>query len=264
MHNPDRKIVFFDIDGTLWDRHNFIPESTREAISRLRSNGHLAFINTGRTRGYITNPDLLGLGFDGIVSGCGTMVEYDGKISFLHEIDNELIALAITTMRNFGMKPIIEGKEFLYMEESDFAEDPYGRKLMVELGHRRQSIDAHWMAWGGSKMSCEMDGCDYEKCFDLLRNYYTPLVHNSHVAEIVPIGFSKGTGIEKACQLVNIPIENTIAVGDSVNDLEMLSKAHISIAMGGATDDVKSMATYTTADLMDDGIYKAMEHFGLI
>ena len=72
-----RKIVFFDIDGTLWDFHMRIPESTREAIKRLRGAGNLAFINSGRTRAFINSEKLLSLGFDGIVSGCGTMIEWN-------------------------------------------------------------------------------------------------------------------------------------------------------------------------------------------
>ena len=70
-----RKILFFDIDGTLWTMDGHIPESTREAIRRVRENGHLVFINSGRTRGYIRDPKLFSLGLDGIVSGCGTMIE---------------------------------------------------------------------------------------------------------------------------------------------------------------------------------------------
>ena len=50
MENKDRKLVFFDIDGTLVDGPTHqIPQSAVEAIRKLRENGHLAFINTGRT-----------------------------------------------------------------------------------------------------------------------------------------------------------------------------------------------------------------------
>ena len=50
MENKDRKLVFFDIDGTLIDGPTHqIPQSAVEAIRKLRENGHLAFINTGRT-----------------------------------------------------------------------------------------------------------------------------------------------------------------------------------------------------------------------
>ena len=260
--NP--QAVFFDIDGTLWDRYNFIPDSTRKAISELRANGHFAFINTGRTKGYITNPDLLSLGFDGIVSGCGTMVEYKDETLFLHEVDNKVLANAISTMRRFGMKPIIEGREFLYMEEADLIDDPYGKKLMRELGDSRKSIVEFWENWNGSKISCEMGGCDYKACFEILADDFTPLVHNSHVAEVVPCGFSKGTGIQKVCDLLGINLEDTIAIGDSVNDIEMLKKAAHSVAMGDAPDEVKAIASYVTTPLMEDGIYNALAHFGLI
>lgn len=65
MENKDRKIVFFDIDGTLVDGPTHqIPQSAVEAIRKLRENGHLAFINTGRTLVSI-EPRIREIGFDG-------------------------------------------------------------------------------------------------------------------------------------------------------------------------------------------------------
>ena len=75
------KIAFFDIDGTIWNFHNEIPESTGRAIKALRKNGHLAFLNTGRSRGFVTSKPLFSLWFDGVVSGCGTMIECAGAES---------------------------------------------------------------------------------------------------------------------------------------------------------------------------------------
>ena len=71
--------IFFDIDGTLWDRDNNIPQSTKEAIHQLQENGHQTFLCSGRTRVFINSEELLGMGFDGIVCGCGTFIEYKGK-----------------------------------------------------------------------------------------------------------------------------------------------------------------------------------------
>lgn len=42
-------------------------------------NGQLAFLCSGRTRAFIQDERLLALGFDGIVAGCGTWIEMDGK-----------------------------------------------------------------------------------------------------------------------------------------------------------------------------------------
>ena len=95
-----RKAVFFDIDGTLWDRSNKIPESTVRAINELKAGGNPVFICSGRTRGYITDTGLLSLGFDGIVSGCGTMVEYKGEIRSYFRIERELAIRTVATVRH--------------------------------------------------------------------------------------------------------------------------------------------------------------------
>ena len=70
-----KKAVFFDIDGTLWDDKMQIPESTISAIRALRANGNYAFICTGRSRSNVADERLLGIGFDGVVAGCGTYLE---------------------------------------------------------------------------------------------------------------------------------------------------------------------------------------------
>ena len=48
-----KKIIFFDIDGTLSDFTGNILQSTKDGIKKLRGNGHLAFICTGRSRAQI-------------------------------------------------------------------------------------------------------------------------------------------------------------------------------------------------------------------
>jgi hypothetical protein len=61
-----------------------------------------------------------------------------------------------------------------------------------------------------------------------------------------------------------VDIADTFAVGDSVNDLDMLRFAGHGIAMGNATAPTKAAAEYVTADIHDDGIYQAMQHYGLL
>ena len=58
--------------------------------------------------------------------------------------------------------------------------------------------------------------------------------------------------------------EEMIAFGDGENDMEMLQFAGIGVAMGNAEAEVKALADYVTADIDDDGIWKACKHFGLI
>jgi len=55
-------VLFFDIDGTLWNYKNEIPESTIKGIRKARSNGHKCFINTGRARSFVYNKELALMG----------------------------------------------------------------------------------------------------------------------------------------------------------------------------------------------------------
>ena len=62
----------------------------------------------------------------------------------------------------------------------------------------------------------------------------------------------------------NILPAESIAFGDSENDIEMLRTAGIGVAMGNATSECLAAADYVTADCDGDGLKKALEHFELI
>ena len=81
-------LCFFDIVGTIWDYRNYIPESTKKAIKLAQKNGHKCFLNTGRSRAFVYNKDLLEIGFDGIITACGSMIEYQGETIYNMLISN--------------------------------------------------------------------------------------------------------------------------------------------------------------------------------
>ena len=74
-----KKLLLFDVDGTLIDYDGTLPKSTKNAISKARENGNLAVIVTGRSRSHIEEP-ILEIGFDGIVGGNGAYIELNNKI----------------------------------------------------------------------------------------------------------------------------------------------------------------------------------------
>lgn len=259
-----RKAAFFDIDGTIWDMHNKIPESTVKAIRKLRENGHLAFLCSGRSRAYIRNPRLFDIGFDGVVSGCGTMIEYAGQTVFYKKLDVELVEYTVNTVRHHGFCPILEGREYLYLDENEFGQNYYGKKLKAELGDHLLSIAGEWGKWEISKLTCATDQAEWDKCYPALEKYYDCMIHNPRVIEIVPKGFHKGTGIEEVCRLLGMDIADTYAFGDSANDIGMLKTAGTGVVMGNGSDQAKTAGDYVTTSIMEDGIWNACRHFGLI
>lgn len=258
------KALFFDIDGTIWNRQNYIPESTRKAFEILRQNGHKTFINTGRSMAYIQYDPLLSLGFDGIISGCGTMIEYNGNILKEEKIDLSLLEHSILIARKYGFRPILEGKDYLYMDESEFGQDPYGMKLKRELGDRLLTIEDEWGKWDVCKFACDMTGADKEGCFRALEPYYDFMVHNDYVVEIVPKGNHKGQGIVEVCNYLGINVEDSYAFGDGANDIGMFKAAGTAVAMGNASEIAKEHADYVTTTLEEDGIWNACKYFGLL
>ncbi|MBR1524860.1 MAG: HAD-IIB family hydrolase [Lachnospiraceae bacterium] len=258
------RILFFDIDGTLWNWKNEIPESTKEAIRITREKGNLAFINSGRARGFIQNEDLLGIGFDGIVSGCGTLIEYNGDVIYETEIPEEQAVRIVSGVRRHGWKPVLEGREYLYMDEEEFADDWYGQKLMRELGDRLKPISGEWGRWKMQKLSCNIQGAEVEPCVEEFGNEFDFILHDLAVCELVPRPHSKGTGIKKVCELLGASLSDTFAFGDSVNDMEMLLTAGTAVVMGSGSDRAKAAADYITTGQEEDGIWNACVHFGLV
>lgn len=278
-----RKILFFDIDGTLWTMDGHIPESTREAIRKVRENGHLVFINSGRTRGYIRDPKLFSLGLDGIVSGCGTMIEAnalcrgmsdcrrdisrtveDENVIFYRRMSEEESQRVVDIVRRYRMKPILEGRDYLYMDPADFAGDRYADYVRHQMGDALRTISGNGGNWEISKLSCDMKDADKAACFAELEGDYTMIVHNEAVVEMVPKGFDKGTGIREVCALLDTDIQDTYAFGDSMNDFEMIEAAGCGVVMGGGADVVKEKADFVTKELREDGIYYACRELGLL
>lgn len=259
-----KKAVFFDIDGTILDHNNFIPQSTITGIHKLQEKGNFAFLCTGRSRAYVRNPAILDIGFDGIVSGCGTMIEFHDEVVFYKRLDHPLVKRTVDFLKEHHAEVIMEGRYKLYVDAEDFHGDRYIERLRKEIGSDLAPITGNEKDWEVSKFSCATEHTDME----ILKQYLTPdyelLIHDIPVMEIVPKGCSKGTGILKVCEKLGISPADTYAFGDSANDLPMFEAAGYSIAMGNASGLAKKKAAYVTDDLRDHGIYHALEHFELL
>jgi hydroxymethylpyrimidine pyrophosphatase-like HAD family hydrolase len=77
-------------------------------------------------------------------------------------------------------------------------------------------------------------------------------------------GVHKATGIDVILAYGGIDRADTIAIGDSYNDLEMLAHVAVGIAMGNAPQAVKDIANEVTTTPDEDGIRLALERHGLI
>ena len=82
-------ILFFDIDGTIFDDQRNLPESVLPAMEAAHRKGHQLIINTGRT---LCNKDrrLDRFPLDGWIMGCGTRIQYHGETLQRMEYDPDV------------------------------------------------------------------------------------------------------------------------------------------------------------------------------
>ena len=110
-----KKLLFFDIDGTLVDDDGSIPASTIQAIASARNAGHLTFINTGRTWGNV-DPELRAIGFDGFICGCGTEIIYRNQVLFHQQVKPELCASIRELVRSCNATPLYERSDTMFYD----------------------------------------------------------------------------------------------------------------------------------------------------
>lgn len=262
----DKKILFFDIDGTILsdDGRRIIPESTKEAIRLARENGHLTYINTGRVYNNIEDT-IKDIGFDGYVCGCGTYIIAHEKVLLHNELSKKRCVEVAHICRECGMMAIFEHAEHTCYDKEVKGE---GHKVILDYFksmNRKLIDDIDSPEFVFDKFAAWYDeNSKLEEFKSYISEDFSYIQREGMFCEVIPKGFNKATGIEYLLRYYDIPKENAYAFGDSNNDLEMLQYVQNSIAMGVCTDEVERIATYKTAKLLDDGIYKAMKHFGII
>ncbi len=265
MESNNRKILFFDIDGTLItnDGKRTFPEDAKEALRNARKNGHLMFINTGRVRANVED-FIFNDCFDGIVCGCGTHIIYNDEELFHHTLEQDYCKEIARKCRRYGFAALFEHAEqngydgtMRLNDDNPILEyfKKMNRKMVSDIEDSDFIFDK-FAAWYDENSDIDGFRKDIGKDFMIIDR-------EGNFVEVVPHGFSKATGIKYLLDYFDIPLENAYVFGDSNNDLEMIEYVPNSIAMKVCSDEVRKKASYITEDVMDGGIYKAMKHFGL-
>lgn len=259
-------ILFFDIDGTLWDEETGeIPKSAVRALQQAKAMGHLLFICTGRCKA-IWPESVLNIGFDGVVGGCGTDIYYHGEELFHATLDQKLQRQIADDLNRWHIDGVLEGKVESYFRKDywmPFVKNIYEKNSIYSTDcslfwDDKEELQFDKMAlWFDKSSNMEAFRRKYEDRFDFI-------LRDPTFYEVVPKGYSKATGIEYICKYLGMERSQTVGVGDSTNDLPMLEYTQISIAMGSGNPDIFPAVDYVTAAVLDDGIEKALQHYHII
>ena len=265
MMSDRTKALFFDIDGTLLsEKTGCVPDSTKQALRKARSKGHLVFINTGRVFGHLRA--IRGeVEADGYLCGCGTYIMAEGKVLYSYAIPHERGLQIKRDVDECGLDGALEGVDGCYVHRT------VSRMPKIEV-LKRDIRDAGGM----SQYSWEDDCYDFSKfyigsdgesrCLELFGRLkdIDIIDRGEGYYECVPMGHSKATAIDLVLKHYGISLDEAYVFGDSSNDLSMFRYAVNCVLMGHHDEVLEDYATFVTKDVEDGGIAYAMKELGII
>ena len=259
------KALFFDIDGTLVSfQTHAIPASTIEALTLAHEKGIQIFIATGRAMAEINNLDELqsrGL-IDGYITMNGSYCFVGDEIIYKRPIPKEEVVTLARISEERGYACIFVGEKDVWVcQESEELRRLFYDFLKVKefpVVPFEEVTDREIF-----QMTPFFSPEDEQTIAPQLPNSEFGRWYHVFV-DITAKGNTKQNAIDKFVERFGFKLEETMAFGDGGNDIGMLRHAGIGIAMGNAKDDVKAAADYVTASVDEDGIAKALKHFGVI
>ncbi len=276
----NKKLLFFDVDGTLVGFDGKMPDSTMDALKKAQKNGHEIFLCTGRSHNQIYD-FLLDFGFDGIVGATGCYVEYHGKELLHNTFSREQLKQVVDCFKDTDAGIICQRKDDCVSPAA--SEQPFIRAYADNIKLDRITDNPAFV-----KMFFDDDLADYPDRYEGIESilfcespYNTEEVRSRvsdeicvetasfrrpepYSGEITLRVNSKETGIRAVLDHLGKTREDIIAFGDGANDLAMLDFAGYSVVMDNALDAIKEHGDYITAAVDKDGIYLALDHLGLI
>lgn len=253
-----RRILLFDLDGTLLKSDKTISERTLRAVEMSREKGCIIGISTSRSESNsrkftgALEPDI-------IISSGGAMVTLNGEVIITEEFDGsqtaEIIAAAREICGELNITADTSDKDAEYFMNCELPED----ELKKSWGKAIYN-DFNDFKMPALKLCFEI--ADEEKAKSLARRLnWCDCIHftDGDWYKFTKSGVTKETAIEKLCAHMGVSVGDITAFGDDLADIGMLSMCGCGIAMGNALDEVKAAADAVIGSNDEDGIAVYLE-----
>lgn len=244
-----RKLLLFDLDGTLLTSDKTVSPETVQAIKNCSDSGIVIGYITARARPFYNESFFI----DGLP--CDFIAYYNGASMYAGDdlIESNVIPFDI------AMKIVNEISDYYPIKQVGIYHEPWSYKN-----------GENWNIETGEKIKCELSGllchdvqrirfvfdCENYTLDDYMTEDTAYFTTSDGTSFIVNKNAKKENALIKAAAYYNIPLSEVIAFGDDITDIEMLKIAGTGVAMGNAIDSVKTIADYVTDTNDKNGISK--------
>lgn len=269
------KLVAIDLDGTLLNKQDLVSEYNQKVLQNLKEKGIMVAIITGRR--FISMMDVvkdLNIGLPYICFNGGMIVNYnDHKIIHKEALDLTVSKNVINEMKEINIpvfiyKAEVAGPATYYINGGDhprvkrYIEYETKRNQIAQIKDIDTDLDFSPICIKSFGYSSTIEKVEYLKdkynTKDLTWLQTIGVNKETHYLELYPSKANKVNGLKWLSEKYKVKKDDIIAIGDNLNDLEMLEWAGLGIAMGNAHETTKSVADVVAGDSDDDGVGKIL------
>lgn len=262
------KLFVTDLDGTLLPTGTEVSPKNIEAAQAAAAAGVTVTIATGRMY-KASLPVARQLGVDvPIITYNGALIKsVSGKVLYTNYLEPELICKLVDFCRERGWYLQSYSHDELYLAERD----EYARGY-----EEAQQVTGHVVGWEGlkehteavCKLLCITKGDEETQARQaLLREHFGQVFSATQSTpryiEIINPEVSKAAGIRTLADILQVKLDEVMAIGDGRNDLPMLKSVPNSVAMGNAVPEVMEICKYRTGTCQEDGWAEAIYKYVL-
>jgi cof-like hydrolase len=258
------RALFFDIDGTLvsFNTHK-VAQSTIDGLNIAKERGIKIFISTGRPLSFINNLEDIEHLIDGYITTNGSYNFMGKSVISMHSIPKEEVLTLVDYLNKHEYPAILVGTD----NTAVINHKPIVDRIVIDtlnITNIDFSITAKTVL---QQDILQITPFITQEQQDIIMPQIPHCASERWHPEFIDTvnkQASKGKALSDIVAYNDLLISETMAFGDGGNDISMLLKAGVGVAMGNANDNVKAMANYVTSSTDDDGIYKALKHFEVI
>lgn len=264
---PDIKIICCDIDGTLVRDDKSLSDENRLWISKAVNERNVKFvIVSGRILSALKFFNKT-LGLTGLCSCLnGTFLsDEDDKILANHTLSYEDAQRIVDIHEQTGIEVLSVVENSWYTENINgyLAENKTKMYLQPAIASKQRDVINTKQVNKFVFVSKSQEEIDlvYDRINSQVRPGQLTLYKSMGFVEVMPGGISKGTAVDDLINYYKVDRSQVMALGDDINDVEMIQKAGLGVAMGNALDCVKQVANAVTDTNQNDGVAKAIQKY---